>query len=153
VNSSKKWWKGWGLTHVGAQPCKQKKPTGVGPVNSRKTRWKGWGLTHAGAQPCEQKKPTGVSPVNSSKKRWKGWGLTHVGAQPCKQKKPTGVSPVNINRAIITLKQTACRCPTVGTAAPAALGGGAGRRLRRPLGSRHRPPPPQAPRYIQGSSP
>ena len=28
-----------------------------------------------------------------------------------------------INRAIITLKQTACRFPTVGAAAPAALGG------------------------------
>jgi len=28
-----------------------------------------------------------------------------------------------INTAIITLKQTACRCPTVGAAAPAALGG------------------------------
>jgi len=28
-----------------------------------------------------------------------------------------------INTAIIKLKQTACRCPTVGAAAPAALGG------------------------------
>jgi len=27
-----------------------------------------------------------------------------------------------INTAIITLKHTACRCPTVGAAAPAALG-------------------------------
>jgi len=28
-----------------------------------------------------------------------------------------------INAAIITLKQTACRCPTVGAAAPTAIGG------------------------------
>jgi len=28
-----------------------------------------------------------------------------------------------INNAIITLKQTACRCPTVEAAAPAAIGG------------------------------
>ena len=57
-----------------------------------------------------------------------------------------------INTAIITLKQTACRYPTVGAAAPAALGGAVGRRLRRPLGSRRRLRP-QASRYIPGSSP
>jgi len=28
-----------------------------------------------------------------------------------------------VNAAIITLKQTACRCPTVGAAAPTAIGG------------------------------
>jgi len=52
----------------------------------------------------------------------KGWGF-FVSVNEQLSKAAVAFDARAINTAIITLKQTACRCPTVGAAASAALGG------------------------------